>query len=99
MALESCTICKGTGWKMVARPDGAGRMAVACDCGMEERANRVLQRAHIPKRYEHCDFESYVTDLADGIIPSEAIRRVMDACWNVETLPNAAEIAKMSVSS
>jgi DNA replication protein DnaC len=33
---------------------------------MEDRANRVLQRAHIPKRYEHCDFESYVTDLSDG---------------------------------
>jgi DNA replication protein DnaC len=33
---------------------------------MEERAVRVMQRARIPKRYEHCDFESYVTDLADG---------------------------------
>jgi 2-methylcitrate dehydratase PrpD len=38
-------------------------------------------------------------DLAEGIIPADAIRRVMDACWNVESLPNAAEIAKMSVSS
>src|SRR5579864_1236595 len=66
MALENCTICKGTGWKMVARPDGAGRMAVACDCGMEERAGRVVERARVPKRYEHCDFESYVTDLTDG---------------------------------
>lgn len=33
---------------------------------MEERAARTMQRARIPKRYEHCDFESYVTDLADG---------------------------------
>jgi 2-methylcitrate dehydratase PrpD len=39
------------------------------------------------------------SDLADGIIPAPAIRRVMDACWNVESLPNAAEIAKMSVSA
>jgi len=43
--------------------------------------------------------ETKFTDLADGIIPAASIRRVMDACWNVETLPNAAEIAKMSVSS
>src|SRR6266516_2895316 len=43
MALESCTLCRGTGWKLVPRPDGAaGSVAV------------------------HCDFESYVTDLADG---------------------------------
>lgn len=49
------------------RPDGtAGSVAVACDCGMQERAARAMERARIPKRYEHCDFESYVTDLTDG---------------------------------
>jgi DNA replication protein DnaC len=67
MALENCTLCRGTGWKLVARADGArGNVAVACDCGMEERAARVVERARVPKRYEHCDFESYVTDLVDG---------------------------------
>jgi DNA replication protein DnaC len=67
MALENCALCRGTGWKLVARPDEArASVAVACDCGMEERAARVMERARIPKRYEHCDFESYVTDLADG---------------------------------
>ena len=67
MALETCPLCRGTGWKLVARPDGAlGSVAAACDCGAEERAVRVIERARIPKRYEHCDFESYVTDLADG---------------------------------
>src|SRR6266446_6846066 len=44
MALENCTLCRGTGWKLVPRGE----------------------RARIPKRYEHCDFESYVTDLTDG---------------------------------
>jgi 2-methylcitrate dehydratase PrpD len=43
--------------------------------------------------------ETKFTDLADGIIPAPAIRQVMDACWHVETLPDAAEIARMSVSS
>jgi 2-methylcitrate dehydratase PrpD len=38
-------------------------------------------------------------DLADGVIPASAIRRVMDACWNVENLINAAEIAELSVSA
>jgi len=33
---------------------------------MEARASLVMDRARIPKRYEHCDFESYVTDLTDG---------------------------------
>src|SRR5499427_4252311 len=66
MPLENCQFCQGTGWKLVARSDGPGKFAVACDCGSGERATRVLDRARIPKRYEHCDFESYVTDLADG---------------------------------
>ena len=67
MAREDCALCKGTGWKLVPRKDGAaGQMAVACECGMEERAEKVIERARVPKRYEHCDFESYATDLADG---------------------------------
>jgi 2-methylcitrate dehydratase PrpD len=43
--------------------------------------------------------ETKFADLAEGIIPAPMIRRVMDACWNVESLPSAAEIAKMSVSA
>src|SRR6201995_74776 len=43
--------------------------------------------------------ETKFSDLAEGIIPQPMIRRVMDACWNVESLPNAAEIAKMSVAA
>jgi len=66
MPLENCSCCQGTGWKLVARNDGPGKFAVACDCGVGERAARFMERARIPKRYEHCDFESYVTDLADG---------------------------------
>jgi DNA replication protein DnaC len=66
MALENCLLCRGTGWKLVPRADGRGTVAAPCDCGMEDREARTIERARIPKRYEHCDFESYVTDLADG---------------------------------
>ena len=41
-------------------------MAVACECGTEERAGKVLERARIPKRYEHCTMDEFITDLADG---------------------------------
>jgi len=37
------------------------------------------------------------TDLADGILPGQVIRRAMDLCWNVEKLANAADIARMCV--
>ena len=41
--------------------------------------------------------EAKFADLAGSVIPASAIRTVMDACWNVESLNNAGEIAKMSV--
>ncbi|GLH76099.1 hypothetical protein SSBR45G_10070 [Bradyrhizobium sp. SSBR45G] len=43
--------------------------------------------------------EAKFSDLADGIVPAASIRRIMDACWNVESLSNAADIAKMSASA
>ena len=67
MALENCAVCRGTGWKLVPRADGAaGTVAVPCECGDAERDGRVMERARIPKHYEQCDFESFETELADG---------------------------------
>ncbi len=67
MALENCPLCGGTGWKLVPRGDGSsGKMATVCDCSVENRAEQIVKRARIPKRYETCDFESFVTDLDDG---------------------------------
>jgi 2-methylcitrate dehydratase PrpD len=40
--------------------------------------------------------EAKFADLADGILPAATARKVMDACWGVESLADAAEIAKMS---
>src|ERR1700741_3340425 len=76
MALENCTLCRGTGWKLVPRGDGAaGKVAVACDCGMEKRASLALGRAYIPKRYEHCDFESYSIDVGRTPQQTDSLKR------------------------
>ena len=39
--------------------------AVPCDCTGGDQRTRALARAHIPRRYEHCDFENFDTDLWD----------------------------------
>jgi DNA replication protein DnaC len=44
--------------------------AVPCDCTGSNRAQQALTRAHIPKRYEHCDFENFDTDLWEGQMSS-----------------------------
>jgi len=38
-------------------------------------------------------------DLADGILPLAQTRRLIDACWNVERLADAADIVRLSVQT
>lgn len=40
--------------------------AVPCECTETDRQSRILERARLPKRYLHCNFESYDTDQYDA---------------------------------
>jgi DNA replication protein DnaC len=46
--------------------------AVPCDCTGSDRAARTMARARIPRRYEHCDFDNFDTDLYEGSDKFEA---------------------------
>lgn len=39
------------------------RYAVPCECTTLDRRDRILDRARIPQRYRHCDFDSFECDL------------------------------------
>jgi len=52
----------------------------------------------VEKPMTDAQLEAKFADLADGLLPAATIRRVMDACWNIESLANAADIARMSVA-
>jgi len=65
MAQASCPQCSGTGWKTV-EAEGAARTAVRCDCSAADRTGRILARARIPLRYEHCDFANFDDDLYEN---------------------------------
>jgi len=59
---------------------------------MEERAERVMERARIPKRYEHCDFESYSTDVGTTAQQIDSLKKAkMLAQAFVRDYPGAAE--------
>src|ERR1700734_3471147 len=45
--------------------------AVPCDCTTGDRSERALQRARVPERYRHCDFENYETDNEFEDVPLE----------------------------
>jgi DNA replication protein DnaC len=75
MALASCPNCGGTGWRTVERADGQGSVAVRCECTETDRDSRLLTRARIPRRYVHCDFDNYDTDLYEHDGDSSAWNR------------------------
>jgi len=54
---EVCIVCEGSGLRIV-QEDGR-TVARPCACRLEKRASRMLERARIPKRYEHCSLDSY----------------------------------------
>jgi DNA replication protein DnaC len=55
--LEVCSICEGSGLRIVQ--ENGRSVAHQCECRLQKRAARMLERAHIPERYEHCTLESY----------------------------------------
>ena len=54
---EVCIVCEGSGLRIV-QEDGR-QVARPCECRLAQRAARMLDRARIPKRYEHCSLDSY----------------------------------------
>ncbi|MGD0101438.1 MAG: ATP-binding protein [Acidobacteriota bacterium] len=51
---EICPKCSGSGWEPI---EGGVRR---CRCMESARFERLIADARIPKRYEHCDLDSYV---------------------------------------
>lgn len=52
---EVCPHCNGSGWE----PAEAGGKVRRCRCQEPARLQRLLAEARIPRRYEHCDLDSY----------------------------------------
>lgn len=60
--IDFCSICQGSGLRLIVQANGE-RYAQPCECRMQLQADRLLKRAAIPKRYEHCTLESFDYDL------------------------------------
>src|SRR5664279_6398878 len=60
---ETCPICGGTGWQTIER--GKEREAVRCECRVRDRGERLLDAAHIPPRYQHCELGNFQYDPDD----------------------------------
>src|ERR1035437_7423417 len=57
--VEICSLCEGSGLRIVL--ENGHQVARPCECRIERRAARMLERARIPARYEHCTLDNYVS--------------------------------------
>jgi DNA replication protein DnaC len=71
---ELCRICDGSGLRTVERPDGE-RYVRDCVCRVQRRAARMIARAKIPKRYEHCSLDSFETGFSGATSSLKAAHR------------------------
>jgi DNA replication protein DnaC len=55
---QICPLCEDSGLRFTVGPDGE-RYAQACECRLRLQAGRLLKRAAIPKRYEHCTLDTF----------------------------------------
>jgi DNA replication protein DnaC len=54
---KACSRCADTGWVVQSGPDGP--RAARCSCFDARRADRLLERSNIPRRYQECSFENF----------------------------------------
>ncbi len=56
--ISVCPRCGGAGVRILPNPSG-GNTLETCECQVEQRVARLMKRAGIPTRYEHCSLDSY----------------------------------------
>jgi DNA replication protein DnaC len=60
MAEQICSVCHGTGWKIIER-EGISA-AEACDCRAQRRAHGLFDKAQIPPLYSDASFDNFEHD-------------------------------------
>jgi DNA replication protein DnaC len=70
---ETCTVCDGTGWRMV-EADGL-QAAEPCACRAEDRARRIQDRANVPGLYRDAELGNFLTKSNKKLEDAAAIAR------------------------
>src|SRR5512146_565745 len=71
MTSAQCPFCDDTGWRPVG--EGKDRRVVLCECRRRTHAERLLERARIPRRYEHCTLANFDASLDPSLSKAKII--------------------------
>ena len=75
MTQETCTICDGTGFKIVTRAGLSG--AVRCECASVDRAEGLIDKANIPPNYRNASLETFQIPQVENPIARENLGRAL----------------------
>lgn len=64
---SGCPLCEDTGYRPVG--EGKSRRVVRCECQDRTRADKLMELARIPRRYQHCELAEFETRF-EGAHPS-----------------------------
>jgi DNA replication protein DnaC len=70
--LVPCPICDDSGWKPI-EIDGVSRVT-RCDCWRARVGETLMAAARIPRRYQHCDLDTFITYPNERLL--NAVKRV-----------------------
>ncbi|MBV9436188.1 MAG: ATP-binding protein [Acidobacteria bacterium] len=59
---ETCTQCGGSGWRTLPASGDKPQSVVKCQCRVGNWTERLLKKARIPARYEHCTLSNFDSD-------------------------------------
>jgi DNA replication protein DnaC len=59
---ESCPQCGGSGWKTIPATPLKPQSVIRCECRVDNWSERLLKKARIPARYEHCVLSNFDSD-------------------------------------
>src|SRR5579884_2726603 len=62
VSVESCPQCGGSGWKTIPATSAKPQSVARCECRVGNWSERLLKKARIPARYEHCTLSNFDSD-------------------------------------
>jgi DNA replication protein DnaC len=85
-AAETCTICGGSGWKILEREGVSG--AEKCECTNAGREQRIEDRANIPPLYRNASVDNFVLPADNPVSRTQLASVVLNVRAYVREYPN-----------
>lgn len=73
--VKDCPVCNGTGFRLATRDHGV-LASTPCECAKDDRSERRLHAARIPRRYAHCTLDEFMAQ-----DESQRKAREIALCW------------------